>query len=673
MAFMRNNNAKPHDIKKSIKKLLSFLQPFMAKLILVFILSAIANALGLFVPKILGHVTNDLAGAVMSQANGAVVIWAPVLSGITVTLGLLLGLYALSMIFSYIQGITMIGVTTQITYNLRNSIIDKINKLPLGFFNSMTHGEVLSRLTNDVDTLGQNLTSTVTQIINTVITLVVVLWMMITISWQLTLIALLMIPGSVLVTLFMVKVSQKYFRAQQKLLGTVNGVVEEIFSGHTVIKAFNGEERVLRDFDEQNNALYNTAWKAQFLTGLMMPMMNFVGNLGYVAICMYGAYLSSQGKLGIGEIQAFITYIRSFTQPITQLANISSQIQSIAAAAERIFEFLEADEEQDVDTLFNVQDNPIEGDVTFEHVNFAYEYKEKDEDDEDDMFAQMKKKMEEMEAKKGKKGKKGGMPDFPPPGGGFPGEKKKVKKLAGAEDEDAEPKKKKSGETVIHDFSATVKAGQKVAIVGPTGAGKTTMVKLLMRFHDIQGGKILIDGKDIARYKRRDIRSEFGMVLQDTWLYNGSIMENIRYGKLGATDEEVIAAAKAAQVDHFVRTLPESYNLVLNEETTNISQGQKQLLTIARAILANAKILILDEATSSVDTRTEILIQRAMDNLLEGRTSFIIAHRLSTIRNADLILCMKDGDIVEQGTHDELMEKGGFYAQLYNSQFENAA
>jgi ATP-binding cassette subfamily B protein len=671
MAFMRNNNAKPQNIKKSIKKLLGFLSPFMAKLILVFILSAIANALGLFVPKILGNVTTSLAGTVMTQANGGEAIWD--FAYINRTLAFLLGLYALSMIFSYIQGITMIGVTTQITYNLRNAIIEKINKLPLGFFNSMTHGEVLSRLTNDVDTLGQNLTSTVTQAINTVITLVVVLWMMITISWQLTLIALLMIPGSVIVTLFMVKVSQKYFRAQQKLLGTVNGVVEEIFSGHTVIKAFNGEERVLRDFDKQNNDLYNTAWKAQFLTGLMMPMMNFVGNLGYVAICMYGAYLSTQGKISVGDIQAFITYIRNFTQPITQLANISSQIQSIAAAAERIFEFLEAEEEHDVDTLYNVQDNPIEGDVTFEHVNFAYEYVEKDEDEDDDMFAQMKKKMEEMDAKQGKKGKKPkGMPDFPP-GGGFPGEKKKLKKLAGADDEDAEPKKKKSGETVIHDFSATVKAGQKVAIVGPTGAGKTTMVKLLMRFHDIQGGKILIDGKDIARYKRRDIRSEFGMVLQDTWLYNGTIMENIRYGKLGASDEDVIAAAKAAQVDHFVRTLPESYNLVLNEETTNISQGQKQLLTIARAILANAKILILDEATSSVDTRTEILIQRAMDNLLEGRTSFIIAHRLSTIRNADLILCMKDGDIVEQGTHDELMAKGGFYAQLYNSQFEKAA
>jgi ABC-type multidrug transport system fused ATPase/permease subunit len=618
----------------------------------------------------------------------------------------------------------MTSVTTTITYNFRNAIMQKINKLPVGFFHSMTHGEVMSRITNDVETLSQNLTQTIMQAVNTVITLVMVLVLMLTMSWKLTLIAVLMIPGSALVTLFMVKVSQKYFRKQQSLLGTVNGTVEEVLSGHTVVKAFNAEGRIMREFDVHNDELYNTAWKAQFLTGFMMPMMNFIGNLGYVAVCMVGAMMVTNGTdgLNVGDIQAFITYIRSFTQPITQLANISSQLQSTAAAAERVFDFLDEPEETDIDTKYNIDSDPIVGDVTFEHVKFAYEYIEKDEDEEgpEAMFKKMQEEMEAREqakldkkASKGKKGAagpgggfpgdgnmpKGGFPGggrmprggFPgggmpgggmPGGGGFPGGgmprggfpgmpggKKDVKKLGS--DEDALPKKKKSGEPVIKDFSAHVSAGQKVAIVGPTGAGKTTMVKLLMRFHDLNGGAILVDGKNIANYTRRDLRREFGMVLQDTWLYNGTIMENIRYGRPDATDEEVIAAAKAAQVDHFVRTLPESYSMMLNEETTNISQGQKQLLTIARAILADSRILILDEATSSVDTRTEILIQRAMDNLLEGRTSFIIAHRLSTIRNADLILCMKDGDIVEQGTHEQLLAQNGFYADLYNSQFED--
>jgi ATP-binding cassette subfamily B protein len=694
--WMRGGGEKPKDFKNSIKKLFTFLAPFKWRIVFVVLMSNIATVLTQFTPRITAKITDELARVVTLRASG---VQEPInYDVINKMLLILLGFYLLSVLFAYIQGFTMTSVTTTITYNFRNAIMRKINRLPVGFFHSMTHGEVMSRITNDVETLSQNLTQTIMQAVNTVITLVLVLALMISMSWKLTLIALLMIPGSALVTLFMVKVSQKYFRKQQSLLGTVNGTVEEILSGHTVIKAFNGEERVMREFDTHNDDLYNTAWKAQFLTGFMMPMMNFIGNLGYVAVCMVGAYLVTSGDgMTVGDIQAFITYIRSFTQPITQLAQISSQLQSTAAAAERVFAFLDESEEVDAEVLYTTESNPVVGDVTFEHVRFAYEYIEKDEDEEGPE-AMMKKMREEMEARfaqegdKGKKGKKGKMPDFPPggmprggmprggmpgggfPGGGFPGmpgSKKDVKKLAGAEEEEAQPQKKKSGEIVIHDFSATVKAGQKVAIVGPTGAGKTTMVKLLMRFHDLLSGAIYVDGRDIAKYARRDLRREFGMVLQDTWLYNDTIMENIRYGKPDATDEEVIAAAKAAQVDHFVRTLPESYGMVLNEETTNISQGQKQLLTIARAILADSKILILDEATSSVDTRTEILIQRAMDNLLEGRTSFIIAHRLSTIRNADLILCMKDGDIVEQGTHEELLAKGGFYADLYNSQFED--
>jgi ATP-binding cassette subfamily B protein len=472
----------------------------------------------------------------------------------------------------------------------------------VGYFHTLSHGEVLSRITNDVDALSQSLGQSITQAITTVVTIIGAMAFMLYISWRLTLIALLMIPGSALCMLFMVKVSQKYYRRQQTLLGTVNGVVEEVLSGHTVVKAFNGEARVMEQFDSQNDELYSSAWKAQFLTGFMMPMMNFIGNLGYVAICVAGAYYTARGAMNVGDIQAFITYIKNFTQPITQLANIANQLQSTAAAAERVFAFLEEQEEEDTDTRFTAEADPLSGDVTFEHVRFAYD----------------------------------------------------------------------GQESVIRDFSAEIRAGQKVAIVGPTGAGKTTMVKLLMRFHEPDGGRILVDGRDIARYARRDLRQKFGMVLQDTWLYNGTIMENIRYGKPDATNAEVVAAAKAAQADHFVRTLSDGYDTVLNEEVTNISAGQKQLLTIARAILSDARVLILDEATSSVDTRTEVLIQRAMDNLLSGRTSFIIAHRLSTIRNADLILCMKDGDIAEQGTHDELMAKGGFYAGLYNSQFERA-
>jgi len=566
----------------------------------------------------------------------------------------------------------MTRITTTIEFDMRNKIIKKINTLPVGYLQASEKGNIMSTISNDVQSLSQSLTQTFTQAVTTVVTLGLVLGLMLSMSWKLTLIALLMIPGSSLVTLFMVKVSQKYFRKQQNLLGTVNGTVNEIFSGHLVVKAFNGEARVTREFNQQNDDLYNTAWKAQFLTGFMMPMMTFIGNLGYVAVCLVGAYMVTNGidHMTVGNIQAFIQYIRSFTQPITQIANLSSQLQSAAAAAERVFNFLEEPDLVEKETLYTIDNDPITGDVVFDHVKFAYDFVEKDEDDEDGPEAMFKKMQAEMEAKFAKKGKKGKMPDFP--GGGFPGfpggDKKDIPKLG--DDKEGLPKKKKSGELVIKDFSAHVKAGQKVAIVGPTGAGKTTMVKLLMRFHDLNDGAIYVDGRNIENYTRRDLRRVFGMVLQDTWLYNGTIMENIRYGRPEATDEEVYTAAKAAQVDHFVRTLPESYDLVINEETTNISQGQKQLLTIARAILADAKILILDEATSSVDTRTEILIQRAMDNLLEGRTSFIIAHRLSTIRNADLILCMDNGDIVEQGTHEELIAKDGFYAKLYNSQFE---
>jgi ATP-binding cassette subfamily B protein len=662
------NGEKPKDLKGSIKKLLSIVAPFKFRIIFVIALSLAATVMAQFVPRITMRITNELVRAIETRkidyASAAAQIDYRLINQ---TLLLMLGFYILSVAFAYFQGVTSTHITTTIAYDMRNRIIKKIDTLPVGFLHSMSHGEVMSRITNDVDTLSQTLTQSFTQIVTTTVTLLLVLVLMISMSWKLTLIALLMIPGSALVTLFMVKVSQKYFRKQQKLLGTVNGVVEEILSGHTVVKAFNAEERVTREFDEQNNDLYNTAWKAQFLTGFMMPLMNFIGNLGYVAVCLVGATMVTHGTDGmtVGAIQAFIQYIRSFTQPITQLAQISSQLQSTAAAAERVFAFLDEPDEVDAETLYTTEKDPIVGNVTFEHVKFAYDFVAKDDDDEggDAMFEKMRAEMEAKMAKKGKKPPQ--MPDFPG--------KKDVKKLGGEDEEEKAPKKKKSGEIVIHDFSANVKAGQKVAIVGPTGAGKTTMVKLLMRFHDLTDGAILVDGRNIANYARLDLRSQFGMVLQDTWLYNGTIMENIRYGRPDATDEEVIRAAKAAQVDHFVRTLPESYDMMLNEETTNISQGQKQLLTIARAILADAKILILDEATSSVDTRTEILIQRAMDNLLEGRTSFIIAHRLSTIRNADLILCMKDGDIVEQGNHEELMALGGFYANLYNSQFERAS
>jgi ATP-binding cassette subfamily B protein len=470
------------------------------------------------------------------------------------------------MLFSYAQGFILANVSTKISYSLRNEIIKKINRLPVNFFHTLSNGEIMSRITNDVDTISQSLNMSLTQIITSVVTLLGVLIMMLTISWKLTLVAIIMLPFSGIFTALMVGISQKHFRARQKLLGTVNGYVEEVYAGQTVLKAFCGEERAIREFEYENDRLYNAFWKAEFLTGMMMPIMNFIGNIGYIAICVLGAGMCAKGTLSIGGIQAFITYVRSFNQPITQVANISSQLQSVAAAAERVFKFLNEAEEQDKDAKLKIDDHEIKGDVEFRNVHFGYD----------------------------------------------------------------------PNEIIIKDFSAKVKAGQKIAIVGPTGAGKTTMVKLLMRFHDLQSGAIYLDGHDTREFKRQDLRRVIGMVLQDTWLYNGTIMENIRYGRLDATDEEVIEAAKAAQVDFFIRTQADGYNMVLNEETSNISAGQKQLLTIARAILADTKIMILDEATSSVDTRTEILIQKAMDNLMKGRTSFIIAHRLSTIRNADL-------------------------------------
>lgn len=593
---------KPKNFKDSMKKLLSYLKPFRWQILIVVIFAILSTISMIVGPKILINATNELANGIIRMISGGE-------SGIDFNyigkiILILVVLYVFSSAFSYIQGYIMAGISAKVAYNLRNAIMRKMNKLPLSFFNRTSHGEVLSRITNDVDTLSQSMNQSFTQIITSVITVIGVLVMMLTISWQLTLVTVGTIPLTIGLVMLVVKSSQKFFTGQQKYLGTVNGLVEEMYGGHVVVKAFNGEKKALDSFDAENEKLYNAGWKAQFLSGLMMPVMNFVGNIGYVVICMVGAAMAANGSMTIGGIQAFIQYVRSFTQPIAQLGNISNQIQMTAAASERIFEFLAEKEETDGEVKMTVAETGIKGDVRFENVMFGYEDSEN---------------------------------------------------------------------IVIKDFSATVKAGQKIAIVGPTGAGKTTMVKLLMRYHDLKGGAIYVDGNNTTDFSRHDIRDAFGMVLQDTWLYNGTIMENIRYGKLNATDEEVIEAAKTAQADHFIRTLPDGYNMVINEEANNISQGQKQLLTIARAVLSDSKVLILDEATSSVDTRTEILIQRAMDALMSGRTSFIIAHRLSTIRNADLILCMKDGDIVEQGNHEELMAQNGFYASLYNSQFEKVS
>ncbi len=598
---------KAKDFKTSMKKLLGYLAQYKAKLIAVIIFAISSTVFMIVGPKILAKATTELFRGLMSTIAGGDGIDFAYIAHIMVLLTIL---YLISSIFSYMQGYMMTDVSMKVTYNLRNQIIEKIDRMPLNYFDKTNNGEILSRVTNDVDTLSQSLNQSVTQLITSAATIIGVLVMMLTISLSLTVVALCIIPLSMLLIMQIIKRSQKHFKQQQEYLGHINGHVEEMYGGHVVMKAFNGEERSVEQFDGYNDSLYHAAWKAQFLSGLVMPIMTSIGNLGYVVICILGGWLASQGTITVGSIQAFIQYVRSFTQPITQIANISNILQQTAAAAERVFEFLGEEEEPADHAIYHIADSkntaddtasiPVSGNVEFKNVKFGYS------------------------------------PD----------------------------------KMVIHDFSATIKQGQKVALVGPTGAGKTTIVKLLMRFYDIDSGQILLDGHDIHDFDKDDLRSVFGMVLQDTWLYNGTIRDNIRYGKLDATDAEVEAAAKAAQVDHFVRTLPNSYDMELNEEASNVSQGQKQLLTIARAILADPKVLILDEATSSVDTRTEILIQKAMDRLMEGRTSFVIAHRLSTIRNADLILCINEGDIVEQGTHEELMAKGGFYAKLYNSQFD---
>lgn len=588
---------KAKNFSGSFKKLMGYLAPFKWLLLIIMLFAAVSTVFNIIGPRVLGMATDELADGIQKIIAGTGGIDFKAIAAILLWLA---ALYAVAALFQYLQGFIMAGVTAKMSYNLRNSLMQKINKLPLKYFNKVSHGEVLSRITNDIDTLTQSMNMSITQLITSVTTIIGILVMMLSISWQLTIVALLIVPVTLILTMLLVKISQKHFARQQKYLGTVNGHVEEMYGGHVVVKAFGGEQESIDEFEAENVKLYKAGWKSQFLSSLMQPVMGLIGNIGYVAICILGAAMTVNGGMTIGKIQAFIQYTRQFNQPITQLANISNQFQMTVAAAERVFEFLDEEEEQEKPGLINISGCDIKGNIVFDHVRFGYEDTDK---------------------------------------------------------------------IIIHDFCASVKQGQKVAIVGPTGAGKTTMVKLLMRFHSLKSGRILLDGHNIEDFSRSDLRSEFGMVLQDTWLYNGTIMDNIRYGKLDASDREVVEAARAAQVDHFVRTLPDGYNTMLNEDASNISQGQKQLLTIARAILSDSRIMILDEATSSVDTRTEQLIQTAMDNLLNGRTSFIIAHRLSTIKNADLILCMKDGDIVEQGTHDELMKKGGFYANLYNSQF----
>ena len=590
---------KAKNFKGSSKKLLRYLRPFWLPVIFVMVFAAASTVFSIAGPRVLAQATDELAAGLMRMVTGEA---GGIDFGYVGTVLLVLGgVYLLSAGFSYAQGFIMAGVSADVSYGLRQAIEKKIHKLPLSYFHKVSQGDVLSRVTNDVDTLTNSLNQSITQLITSVCTLVGVLAMMLSISWRLTLVALCILPVSLVCVMVIVRFSQRHFKDQQKFLGTVNGQVEEMYGGHLIVKAFGREKETVEAFEKENQRLYQAGWKAQFLSGLMMPVMAFVGNLGYVVICAVGAAMAAGGSMTIGGIQAFIQYVRSFTQPINQMANVSNQLQMTVAAAERIFEFLDEPQEPQETPRVDAAGLRVRGDVVFDHVRFGY------------------------------------------PGGESP---------------------------VIHDFSATVKAGQKVAIVGPTGAGKTTMVKLLMRFYEVDGGQITLDGHPLTDFSREGLRSQFGMVLQDAWLYSGTILENIRYGRLSATDEEVVAAAKAAQADHFIRTLPGGYHMELNEEASNVSQGQKQLLTIARALLSDARVMILDEATSSVDTRTETLIQKAMATLTEGRTSFIIAHRLSTIRGADLILCMRDGDIVEQGTHQELMDKNGFYAELYNSQFE---
>ena len=587
---------KPKDFKNSIEKLVRYLGRYWYAIVAVMIFAAVSTVFSVAGPKVMARATNALVEGLGKKIAGTGSIDFTYIAKVLL---FTLGLYICSAVFSFIQGMIMTGITQKTCYRMRKEISEKINRMPMKYFESRTYGEVLSRITNDVDTLGQSLNQSVTQIITSVATLVGTLVMMISISGIMTLISLVILPVSAILISFIIKHSQHYFRQQQEYLGHINGQVEEVYGGHLVVQAYNKQESTIKKFEDTNQILFQSAWKSQFLSGLMQPIMQFVGNLGYVGVAISGGLLAIRGTIGVGEIQAFIQYVRNFTQPIQQIAQVANMLQSMAAASERVFEFLD-EEEEELTVEHAVHLDHVDGYVDFSHVSFGYN----------------------------------------------------------------------PGQIIIRDFSAHVTPGQKIAIVGPTGAGKTTMVKLLMRFYDVTGGAIQVDGHDIRDFNRQELRDAFGMVLQDTWLFKGSIMENIRYGRLDATDEEVIEAAKAAHAHHFIQTLPGGYQMELNEDASNVSQGQKQLLTIARAILADNPVLILDEATSSVDTRTEVRIQKALDNLMRGRTSFIIAHRLSTIRNADLILVMKDGDIIEQGTHEQLLAQKGFYADLYNSQFE---
>ena len=597
MGHGRMGGEKAKDFKGTMGKLIKYMSAFKIQMLFVVIFAIGGTVFNIIGPKILGKATTEIFNGLVSKVSGGNGMDFEKIATILLTA---LALYVTSALCSLVQGFLMTGVSQKTTYRLRKEISQKINRMPMNYFDTRTHGEVLSRVTNDVDTLGQSLNQSATQIITSTTTIIGVLVMMLSISPLMTLVALLILPVSLGMISFVMKHSQKYFKGQQEYLGNVNGQVEEVYSGHNIVKAFNKEKDVIEEFEKTNDKLYDSAWKSQFFSGMMMPIMQFVGNLGYVGVVILGGVLAAKKTIEVGDIQSFIQYVRNFTQPIQQLAQVANMLQSTAAASERVFEFLE-EEEEDQTVPNPVSVEGLEGNVTFEHVHFGY--------NEDKI--------------------------------------------------------------IINDFSVDVKEGQKIAIVGPTGAGKTTMIKLLMRFYDVNSGAILIDGHNVKDFNRSELRQMFGMVLQDTWLFHGSIKDNIKYGKLDATDEEVIEAAKAARVHRFVQTLPGGYDMELNEEASNVSQGQKQLLTIARAILADPKILILDEATSSVDTRTEIQIQKAMDTLMKGRTSFVIAHRLSTIRDADVILVMKDGDIVEQGNHEELLAKNGFYADLYNSQFEN--
>ena len=593
----RMNGEKAKDFSGAVKKLLRYMSKYKIRLIGMMIFAIVGTVFNIVGPKILGKATTELFNGLVAKVNGTggidfdkigkILLWT-------------LGLYLCSAAFSFVQGFIMTGISNDVSYSLRKDISGKMNRLPMKYYESRTYGEVLSRITNDVDTLQQGLNQSITQLITSVTTLIGVFIMMLSINVWMTLCALLILPCSMFIISKVMKRSQKYFRQQQKYLGDVNGQVEEVYAGQNIVKAFNKEDAVMATFEETNKKLYESGWKSQFFSGMMMPIMQFVGNIGYVMVALLGGFMTIKGVIEVGDIQSFFQYIRNFPQPVQQIAQVTNMMQSAAAASERVFEFLEEEEEEQTVEHPVTLENGVEGHVTFEHVSFGYR------------------------------------PD----------------------------------QIIIKDFSEQVQPGQKIAIVGPTGAGKTTLVKLLMRFYDVNSGRILIDGHDIREFDRRNLRECFGMVLQDTWLFNGTIMENIRYGRLDATDEEVIAAAKAAHAHRFIQTLPEGYNTVLNEEASNVSQGQKQLLTIARAILADNRLLILDEATSSVDTRTEERIQKAMDNLMKGRTSFVIAHRLSTIKDADVILVMKDGDIIEQGNHEELLAMNGFYANLYNSQFE---